>query len=114
MLFFRLATVQDIDEVFEVVNAAYTVELGNSGVSFKTSDRYGSSNSVIADLPSIWVLREKGNVERGIMIGCTKAAVNTHTQIVEIGPVAIRREYQVLMVLSKLSNSSRIIQSNTN
>ena len=76
------------------------MELGNTGVSFKNADRYTSKSGVIDDLPHIWVLYDditgKQPSSKRCMIGCVKAVVNDENKIVEIGPVAVRREYQVL------------------
>ena len=88
--FLRLADEKDIQTIYNIVKAAYTVEMGNSGVSFKNADRYISTKSVLKDLPFIWVLRE--NEE---MIGCIKGVVSHNGQIVEIGPVAVRPDKQV-------------------
>ena len=85
-----MADEKDIQTIYNIVKAAYTVEMGNSGVSFKNADRYISTKSVLKDLPFIWVLRE--NEE---MIGCIKGVVSHNGQIVEIGPVAVRPDKQV-------------------
>ena len=92
---FSLATLKDVDEIFEIVNAAYSVNIGDSGRAFKNANRYASTKSVIEDLPFIWVLRGNGNSVQGNIIGCTKAVVNKNTQIVKLGPVAVRPDYQV-------------------
>ena len=95
---FRLATLQDVDVIFEIVKAAYSVELGDSGLAFKNADRYISKKSVIEDLPFIWVLREFDTINSTRIVGCTKAVVNKNTQIVEIGPVAVRPDCQVWVI----------------
>ena len=79
-----------MNEIYEVVKAAYIVELGDSGVAFKNTDRYTSTKSLIEDLPFFWVLRTNKKIE-----GCVKAKVDKDTQIVEIGPLAVRPECQV-------------------
>ena len=89
-IFLRLAGEKDIQAIYNLVKAAYNIEMGDNGVSFKNSDRYISPQSVLKDLPFIWVLRE--NEE---MIGCIKGVVSHNGQIVEIGPVAVRPDKQV-------------------
>ena len=92
-----MATPQDVDEIFEIVNSAYSVNIGDSGRAFKSANRYTSTISVMDDLPFIWVLRADGKPLQGNIIGCTKAVVNNNTQIVKIGPVAVRPDHQVCL-----------------
>ena len=90
----RLATLQDVDEIFEIVNSAYSVNIGNSGRAFKCANRYTSTKSVLEDLPFTWVLRAHKTPVNVNIIGCVKAVVNKNTEIVKIGPVAVRPDYQ--------------------
>ena len=85
-----MADEKDIQTIYNLVKAAYNIEMGDNGVSFKNADRYTCIKSVLKDLPFIWVLRE--NEE---MIGCIKGVVSHNGQIVEIGPVAVRPDKQV-------------------
>lgn len=85
-----MAEEKDVQAIFNIVKAAYNIEIGNSGISFKNSDRYTSINSVVEDLPSIWVLRENANI-----VGCIKGVMSHNNQIVEMGPIAVRPDKQV-------------------
>ena len=101
--YFRLAKEDDVKEIFEIVKSAYALEKGNTGYGFKNEDRYTSTKSVVKDLPFIWVLRLPPNdlsapVSSKLIVGCVKAVIDERTQIVEIGPVAVRPEFQVVLI----------------
>ena len=103
MQYFRLAKEDDVKEIFEIVKSAYALEKGNTGFGFKNEDRYTSITSVVKDLPFIWALRlppndHSGPVSSNQIVGCVKAVINERTQIVEIGPVAVRPEFQVILI----------------
>ena len=80
------------------MNSAYSVNIGDSGISFKSANRYDSIKSVMQDLPFLWVLREDEKSQKGEIIGCTRAIVNEITQVVKIGPVAVKPSHQVGML----------------
>ena len=101
--YFRLAKEDDVKEIFEIVKSAYALEKGLTGFGFKNEDRYTSTKSVVKDLPFIWVLRlppndHSGPVSINQIVGCVKAVINERTQIVEIGPVAVKPEFQVVLI----------------
>ena len=50
-------------------------------------------------MPFIWVLRENKNHPQGKIIGCIKGVVDEKRKIVEIGPVAVRPDYQVRCII---------------
>ena len=87
---FRKATFEDVNEIYDVVNAAYSVNLGDTGLAYSNADRYTSTKLVIEDLPFFWVLRSNERIE-----GCINAKVDKDTQIVKIGPIAVRPDCQV-------------------
>ena len=93
--FHRLARGEDVQTIFDIVKAAYRVELGDSGVAFKNADRYTSIQSVIEDLSSIWVLRNGGEI-----VGCIKGVITYNTKMVEIGPVAVKPDMQVNCIIT--------------
>ena len=93
--FHRLARGEDVQTIFDIVKAAYRVELGDSGVAFKNADRYTSIQSVIEDLSSIWVLRDGGEI-----VGCIKGVITYNTKMVEIGPVAVKPDMQVNCIIT--------------
>ena len=94
-----MAKLEDAQEIYEVVKAAYDIERGNTGISFKNADRYISTKDVIEDLPFIWILKvpNKNIYQEGKtdIVGCVKAVVNKDTQIVELGPIAVLPDCQV-------------------
>ncbi len=58
LLRIRKARESDAKAVFSIVNAAYSVELGNTGLAFKSVDRYRNLGEVRRDLHEIYVARE--------------------------------------------------------
>ena len=95
--FFRLARGKDVQAIFDIVKAAYSVELGDSGVAFKNADRYTNLKSVSEDLPFIWVLRDGGDV-----VGCVKGVKSYNGKVVEIGPVAVKPDLQVSLLTASI------------
>lgn len=80
-------------EIRELVNAAYEVETGSEGVAFKNITRYNDVFEPIEDeLPFFHVLRLENSPK---IVGVVKAKMIDDFKIVEIGPVAIRPEFQV-------------------
>jgi len=76
-----------------LVNAAYEVETGSEGVAFKNITRYNDVFEPIEDeLPFFHVLRLENSPK---IVGVVKAKMIDDFKIVEIGPVAIRPEFQV-------------------
>ncbi len=49
-LHFRLAREEDAQQLFEIVNEAYSVEVGTTGLAFKDTNRYLSVDYVISDI----------------------------------------------------------------
>ena len=92
---YRKANATDDDEIFEVVNAAYSVKIGNTGRAFKTANRYTSKtqDKYLREIPYMWVLKEKDFAGKDIIVGCVGAKVTRDT--VTIGPLAVRPSYQV-------------------
>ena len=92
---YRKANATDDDEVFEVVNAAYGVKIGNTGRAFKTANRYTSKtqDKYLREIPHMWVLKEKDFGGNEVMVGCVGAKIDRDT--VTIGPLAVRPNYQV-------------------
>ena len=97
---YRKATQNDFDTIFEIVNSAYSVNIGNEGRAFKTADRYPSKEmwKFKREMPFMWVLKEFKDFGEEIVIGCIGAEVNNKGTEVTIGPIAVRPEYQVIFV----------------
>ena len=92
---YRKAGATDEDEIFELVNAAYSVKIGNTGRAFKTANRYTSKtqDKYLREIPFMWVLKEKDFAGKDIIVGCVGAKATGDT--VTIGPLAVRPSYQV-------------------
>ena len=105
---FRPAKPTDVEDIFLLIQAAYKIEIGSTGLAFKSADRYTTRSAVIKDLPDLWVLRcsapssnntsadkqQVGTTSRTI-VGCAKASIDATNQIVDIGPLAVKPEHQV-------------------
>ena len=75
----------------EIVNEAYTVETGNSGVAFKNALRYRTVEEVEENLDYFYVLKLETKSE---IIGVVKAKfIDKNT--VDIGPFAVNPTFQV-------------------
>ena len=92
---YRKANATDYDEIFDVVNSAYSVKIGNTGRAFKTANRYTSKtqDKYLKEIPYMWILKEKDSAGEDIIVGCVGAKVTRDT--VTIGPLAVRPNYQV-------------------
>ena len=78
--------------MIQLVNAAYKLEIGNTGVAFKTDDRYLGTDQVRNDVPYTWIFENESD---GTMIGTCKIVVNENEDTVEIGPLAVKPALQV-------------------
>ena len=62
--FSRPATEGDVDKILRLVNEAYKVEEGNSGLAFKRTPRYQTRSLCLADIPHTIV----GSLEDGSIV----------------------------------------------
>ena len=74
----------------DLVNDAYDVELGDTGIAFKNARRFRNLGEAQKLLDSFYVLRVDGE-----MVGAIKARLIENSSIVEIGPVAVLPKHQV-------------------
>lgn len=95
------ATESDIQEIFDVVNAAYDPEIGDSGFAFKTCPRFVTVDEVRNYMDSFWIMR---NYAKGEIVGCVCARVANDT--VHIGPIAVNPSCQVRGNFSRKKISS--------
>ena len=84
--------------MIELVNAAYKVEFGNSGLAFKADERYPGRDEARNDVPYTWIFEKESD---GTMIGTCKIVVDENEDTVEIGPIAVKPEWQVRLVVLK-------------
>ena len=89
----RKAKTSELQELFDLINAAYKVEIGTSGLSFKSADRYRNLEELAKDLQWMSVLEIE---ETGKLVGAVKAQIVENT--VDIGPLAVDPNHQVNIV----------------
>ena len=78
-----------------MVNRAYALEKGNTGVAFKNDERYRKIEHLKNDMQYYWVLRSEDGSR---ILGCVKAKIVTNAngvKVVEIGPFAVDPNSQV-------------------
>ncbi len=56
------ATKRDLAAVFQLVNSAYTVEIGNEGIGYKNCDKYILKDQTRKQLGDMWLLRNHRQV----------------------------------------------------
>eukprot|EP00039_Didymoeca_costata_P026021 m.14733 g.14733 ORF g.14733 m.14733 type:complete len:175 (-) comp5193_c0_seq1:1515-2039(-) len=95
MVHYREATQDDAAELFSLVNAAYAIEKGNTGLAFKNCDRYLTIEEVIADISAqntIYLVAQKE--EEGI-VGCACIHLPTKGEKkAGLGPIAVKPNAQ--------------------
>ena len=51
------------------------------------------------DLPDMWVIRSNPFVNKSVVgkqiLACSKATIDNNNKVVEIGPIAVKPDYQV-------------------
>ena len=86
----------------EVINEAYRLELGDTGLSFKNRLRFRNMGEVEAYLDYFYILREKSN---GPIVGAIGAKLVNDFKMVSIGPLGVHPEFQVNIVGKENFNS---------
>lgn len=84
----RKAVSGDLWDIFKLVNNAYKVEIGISGLAFKSANRYRTVAEADTDLEWMYVFEEQSKI-----IGVVKAQVDDNG-VVEIGPIAVDKNHQ--------------------
>ena len=77
--------------MIDVVNRAYDVETGNTGVSFKCARRFETLPDAQNQLKYFHVLEENGKI-----VGVVKTRMKENADVVIIGPVAVDPDHQVM------------------
>lgn len=85
----RKAKPSDLEDIYNMVNEAYKVELGNKGISFKSTNRYENLDQAKANMDMTWVIRN----EAGNVIACITCIVTDG--LVFVGPLAVHPSHQV-------------------
>ena len=107
----RKATLDDLEELLEVVNSAYKLELGDSGVAFKTFDRYVDLEHAKEDLEYTHVGKEESGKIVGVI--CIKLIGDLYA---DCGPIAVHIDKQGfgfgrrLLNFAKEKHPDRILQ----
>ena len=110
--FCRKATKEEMPEIMSIVNSAYSVEEGNTGISFKNTTRFKNLQEVKDCLKNLYVLEDK-LVGQIVGVVCVEMLENS---IASIGPVAVHPDHQVMFVYSekakKFSNFCGLLKMN--
>ncbi|XP_057307211.1 uncharacterized protein LOC130645287 isoform X1 [Hydractinia symbiolongicarpus] len=88
----------DLSKIYNLVNTAYEIELGNTGISFSKVRRWPykiESEKIEKEISDMYVY-----VDQNEIIGCIKAEVKDNT--VKIGPVAVAEPHQRQGVASRM------------
>jgi len=95
----RRARAKDAEAIFTVVNEAYAVEKGDSGIAFKDADRYPSIEGVQRDIRTKagFFVYELG----GRVVGCIVSTINDDGCCF-FGPFAVDANFQNRGIASKL------------
>ena len=72
----------EIESVMEIVNDAYKVELGNSGLSFKSADRFVTVEDALQCNKNLWVAKMKNEIV-GVI------GISVEDGIADLGPIAV-------------------------
>ena len=88
----RKAKEEDLPKIMELINKAYEVETGNTGLAFKCQKRYLDLGEVQPFLDNFYVLRLEPKSE---IIGVVKARFIDDSSILDIGPLAVDPVVQV-------------------
>lgn len=83
----RVGVREEIPALFELINAAYMVELGEEGVAFKSKTRYESPDELLPsiDAGQCLVASDAG----GAILGCIVYTIDTDKSECHFGPFAV-------------------------
>merc|ERR1712008_135246 len=87
----RKATKEEMPEIMSIVNSAYSVEEGNTGISFKNTTRFKNLQEVEDCLKNLYVLEGK---LVGQIVGVVCVKMLYENSIASIGPVAVHPDHQ--------------------
>ena len=93
--FCRKATKEETPEIMSIVNSAYSVEEGSTGISFKNTTRFKNLQEVEDCLKNMYVLEDK---LLGKIVGVVCVEMLNENSIASIGPVAVHPNHQVKLV----------------
>ena len=96
--FCRKATKEEMPEIMSIVNSAYSVEEGSTGISFKNTTRFKNLQEVEDCLKNMYVLEDE---LVGKIVGVVCVEMLNENSIASIGPVAVHPNHQVKFVYSE-------------
>ena len=53
---------KDCDQIFELINAAFKIEIGKTGIAYRKCDKYRLKDSARKHLEDMWVVKESRRV----------------------------------------------------
>jgi hypothetical protein len=56
------ASRRDCDQIFELVNLAFKMEIGKSGIAYRKCDKYRLKDSARKQLEDMWVVKDNRKV----------------------------------------------------
>merc|ERR1711934_1341868 len=80
---------EDLDLVMDLVNTAYLVEKGSTGLAFKASDRFVSKEAAFEALPHLWLAKNEAAEVVGVL-----GVEEEEERVAELGPIAVVRKGQ--------------------
>ncbi|TRY67418.1 hypothetical protein TCAL_05957 [Tigriopus californicus] len=81
------AQLTDCQDIFDLVNEAYEVEIGDDGLAFKNCARFSALNEVEECLDNTWIIRD----ENGILVGTVRAVSKEEGLILKYGVMVSTR-----------------------
>lgn len=92
------ATRRDLDQIFDLVNLSFKMEIGKSGLAYRKCDKYKLKDQTRKHLDDMWVAREGRKI-----VGCVRSV--SHNGVTEIGPLAVLPDYQGQGIGAKLMDA---------
>ena len=53
---------KDLDEIYDLVNLAFKLEIGKSGIAYRKCDKYRLKDSARKHIDDMWVVKENRKV----------------------------------------------------
>ena len=82
----------NLTDIFNLINEAYKIELGEDGVAFKKFDRVMSIDELRVD--ELHIATSEDNTDTAVVVGAVIIHVRDEDGVAEIGPLAVSPSYQ--------------------
>lgn len=86
----RKAKIEDLSDLFKMINKSYEMEVGSSGVAFNEDPRYAKMEELETDLEHFWVLEANQDI-----LGAVKIKLVEDGNVAVVGPLAVSQRHQV-------------------